>query len=466
MNSTFPDAWKYAEVIPLPKESNHEEPTNNRPLSLLPTISKICEKVVLNQFSSYLTKNKRLNCHQSGNRKYHSTETLNIFTTDSFLDAMDQKKVTVLVLLDLSKAFDSLSYQILLRKLVNVGVSQTALKWFESYLSGRSQAVRIGTSVSTPLPLLHGVPQGAILSPLLFNIYINDLPSVPRHCILKSFVDDSKLLLSFYVKDLDDSSKKVEADLLEVTKWCCNNCLLLNPDITKLLLLGTRQMLNKIPDELKVVLLGKQLTPVPSAKDLGIIIDSNLSYDEHIVHLVSSCMASLCRINRVKHLFSSKSLTTIINALVLNKLFYCSSVWRNTSQQNIKKLQSVQNFAARIISGTRKFDHITPVLNQLQWLPVKHQIRLRDNLLVFKCLNRLAPDYLCEKFYFRSKVHNRNTRNCNQLNIPKYRSTTGQRTFTYRGVKVWNERDNSIKYEIDSFKQFKTNLKAEFLKIV
>ena len=113
-----------------------------------------------------------------------------------------------------------------------------------------------------------------------------------------------------------------------------------------------------------------------------------------------------------------------------------------------------------------KFDRITPVLNQLQWLPVKHQIRFRDNLLVFKCLNRLAPDYLCEKFYFRSKVHNRNTRNCNQLNIPKYRSTTGQRTFTYRGVKVWNERGNSIKYEIDSFKQFKTNLKAEFLEIV
>ena len=127
----------------------------------------------------------------------------------------------------------------------------------------------------------------------------------------------------------------------------------------------------------------------------------------------------------------------------LNKLFCCSSVWGNTSQQNIKKLQSVQNFAARIISGTRKFDHITPVLNQLQWLPVKHQIRFRDNL-VFKYLNRLAPDYLREKFHFRSKVHNRNTRNCNQLNILKYRLTNGQRTFTYRGVKVWNERDNSI----------------------
>ena len=236
--------------------------------------------------------------------------------------------------------------------------------------------------------------------------------------------------------------------------------------LDKLSLTPGLPLLYQICQLLEVGLLGKQLTPVPSAKDLGIIIDSNLSYDEHIVHLVSSCMASLCSINRVKHLFSSKSLSTMINTLVLNKLFYCSSVWGNTSQQNIKKLQSVQNFAARIISGTHKFDHITPVLNQLQCLPVKHQIRFRDNLLVFKCLNRLAPDYLCEKFYFRSKVQNRNTRICSQLNIPKYRSTTGQRTFTYRGVKVWNERDNSSKYEIDSFKQFKTNLKAEFLKIV
>ena len=292
--------------------------------------------------------------------------------------------------------------------------------------------------------------------------YLHQLPPFCPTSLLKSFVDDSKLFLSFYVKDLDDSTKKVEADLLEVTKWCCNNCLLLNPDKTKLLLLGTRQMLNKIPDELKVILLGKQLTPVPSAKDLGIIIDSNLSYDEHIVHLVSSCITSLCRINRVKHLFSSKSRTTIINALALNKLFYCSSVWGNTSQQNIKKLQSVQNFAARIISETHKFDHITPVLNQLQWLQVKHQIRFRDNLLVFKCLNRLATDYLCEKFYFRSKVHNRNTRKCNQLNIPKYRSTTGQRTFTYRGVKVWSERDNSIKYEIDSFNPIQSKAPKDF----
>ena len=162
MTSTFPVLWKISEVIPLLK-GDHEIASNNRPLSLLEVVSKVCEKVVLNQFSSYLKQFNRISSHQSGNRSLHSTETLNIFVTDTMLEAIDNKNLTALILLDLSKAFDSVSHSILLHKLSCIGASPEAVKWFQDYLTGRSQYVRIGSTKSSARPITHGVPQCAIL---------------------------------------------------------------------------------------------------------------------------------------------------------------------------------------------------------------------------------------------------------------------------------------------------------------
>ena len=216
--STFPDYWEEAEVIPLLKEGDHEQASNNRPLSLLKVVSKICEKVAFNQFSLYLSQNNHLSPH-------HSTETLYILMCDSLLDAMDNKKLSALILLDLSKAFDSINHAILLRKLRCVGASDKTVKWFQSYLSGRTQRVRIGSSVSKALPITHGIPQGAILSPLLFSLYTNDLPSMVQVSKLDSFVDDSKILLSFSIEEAVDAKHHLEKDLnkVAIATWCCEN---------------------------------------------------------------------------------------------------------------------------------------------------------------------------------------------------------------------------------------------------
>ena len=143
-------------------------------------------------------------------------------------------------------------------------------------------------------------------------------------------------------------------------------------------------------------LLGKELVPVKVVKDLGIILDSNLTYNEHIITTVSACMKRLGQINRVKHAFDQRTLTIIINSLVFSKLFYCSNVWSNTTERNLDKLQAVQNFACRIISGARKFDHITPILKRLQWLPVRDQLYYRQAIMCFKCMTGSAPGYLTE----------------------------------------------------------------------
>ena len=193
------------------EDGDHEVASNNRPISLLAIASKVCEKIVLDQFSSYLISKNLLSPHQSGNKKLHSTETLNIFSTDTMLEAMDKKELTALVLLDLSKAFDSINHHRLLHKLANVGASPATVQWFKSYLLDRFQSTRINSALSDPLPITHRVPQGATLSPLLFCIYLNDLPSVFRDSSLESYVDDSKVLLSFplrqIVQQLQISSK-------------------------------------------------------------------------------------------------------------------------------------------------------------------------------------------------------------------------------------------------------------------
>ena len=188
-------------------------------------------------------------------------------------------------------------------------------------------------------------------------------------------------------------------------------------------------------------------------------MDSRLSFDEHVTEVVSKCTGSLCQINRVKHLFDRSTLITIINSLVFSKLFYCSSMWSSTTKKNIARLQKVQNFAARIVTGARKYEHITLMLKELHWLPVAKQLEVRDILMAFKCIKGLAPPSLCNKFSTRSQVHTRNTRNKDKLHIPSFRSATGQRSFSYRAVQLWNDLPESLA-NIKSFNVFKSAIKG------
>ena len=226
------------------------------------------------------------------------------------LHAMDKKKISALILLDLSKAFDSINHDKLLHKLSSVGASAAVVNWFKTYLTGRVQQVQIGSTLSDPLLITHEVPQGAILFPLHFCIYLNDLPYAPKDCRLESFLDDSKVLLSFPLKEIETASRKIEKDLHRVATRCCQNNLLINPKKTKFLLVGTRQLMDKMPTFPSLSFLGKTLKCVDSAKDLGVILDSHLTYTSYISNLFSTCISKLCQINRVKQSFDKDTLST------------------------------------------------------------------------------------------------------------------------------------------------------------
>ena len=444
VTNTFARAWKTAEVTPILKCGNPDVPNNYRPISLLPIVSKVTERLVHGQLMEHLIRNNKLAAHQSGNRKLHSTETALLYVTDQLLQAMDNKKVSIMVLLDMSKAFDSIRHDILLSKLQNLDFSQGALDWFQSYLSNRQQCVRIGDAVSKVLPLEFGVPQGSILGPVLFTIYVNDLLSVPKRCLSASYVDDCKLYLSFSPAELPTSILALNEDLTRISQWCCKNSLLINPDKTKVLAVGLPQLLKKL-SSFSITLFDKEITPVPVVKDLGVPLDTRLSYNQHITEIASKCLFKLYQINRIKHLLDRKTLLLVINSFVFSKLQYCSTVWSNTSSSNIDKLQKVQNFAGRIILGLRKYDHISDGLRSLKWLPIREKLILNDATMMHKCINKLVPDYLADMFKSRSQVHNRQTRSSGALDIPLCRLSTGQRSFAFRGAKLWNSLNDNIK---------------------
>lgn len=307
------------------------------------------------------------------------------------LSAIDKKHLTAIDMLDMSKAFDGIGHNLLLVKLEDVGASPLALQWFRSYLTARSQVVTIGKASSERLHVASGVPQGSILEPLLFGIYMNDLPSVLQHCSVQCYVDDTKLLLSFRLQDQSRLIAEISQDLRRIRNWCFDNQLLLNPKKTKLLVCGSKRGVAKARN-FKLSFLGKQIIPVEAARDLGVgQVDTSLTFDHHVSATVASCMWRLGQMNRVKRCFYNRTLIIIINALVSSKFFYCSPVWSSTSQCNIAKLQAVQNFASRIFSGSKKYDHVTPILRQLNWFPVKQHFYYRDSVMAFKCMNGLAP---------------------------------------------------------------------------
>ena len=246
----------------------------------------------------------------------------------------------------------------------------------------------------------------------------------------------------------------VNQDLRNISKWCAKNSLLINPEKTKLVVVGSAQLIKKLP-HISLSLLGKTILPVSFVKDLGVYIDQYLTYDVHITKTASSCMNQLVQISRIKHLLDKKTLLLLINNFVFSKLFYCSSVWGNTSKRNLHKLQLVQNFAARVVLGLRKFDHISQGQRSLRWLDVTEKVLFNDLVLAFKCVNGLAPDYLGKYFVKRSAVHNKNTRGCNNFVVPRCRLSMGQRAFYFRGPREWNglADNNKNTKEIGSFKR-------------
>lgn len=462
INAVFPESFKHAIVQPLLKGS-HLDPTvhnNYRPISKLCFISKVLEKVALLQFGSYLDTFNILDPFQSGFRALHSTESALLKVSNDILLSIDSGSSAILILLDLSAAFDTIDHDILLNRLqCVVGVQGQALQWFTSYLKGRTFSVNIGSFTSPTMPIQCGVPQGSILGPLLFSLYMLPLGSIFRkyninyHC----YADDLQLYLPIkYANDL--SLDRLFSCLNEVKSWMSNNSLQLNENKTEVLLLGPAATNNSVKTQLGF--LSNNLHN--HAKNLGVYFDPLFQFDKHINAVVKSSFFQLRSVAKVKHFLSRKDLEVVIHALISSRLDYCNSLYIGLPQSTLSRLQMVQNSAARLLTGTRKRDHISPVLASLHWLPIKFRIDFKILLFAYKALHNSAPDYISDLVKPYTAVRQLRSGDQLLLSVPRSRcKSKGDRAFSVAAPKLWNGLPLSIRAS-PSLDVFKTSLKTYF----
>ena len=341
------DLWKHPYVVPVFK-SDVENIGNYRPISLLPILSKILEKVIANQLITILESNRLHMEKQHGFRPNLSTETALLTITNKIYENTDNRKISLLLLLDLLKAFDSVNYQILLDKYEKLNIDSF---WSENYLKNRVQSVRIGSVISSPLKITFGVPQGSILGPLLFLIYINDFPQYIRDCLLVIYADDTQIMLTGEIDKINELLQKAK-DVLTTAKAYLNiNGLLLNENKTRLIFFGSRQYIASIPDNTNLKFGNVTLTPSQNVKNLGVPMDSYLTFNVHIDEKQKKATDILLYINHVSDRFDSLCRVMVVQSLVLNILNYCLRVCGSTNKTQMDRVKKIPNFAAKVAVG-------------------------------------------------------------------------------------------------------------------
>uniref|UniRef100_A0A8D2J284 Reverse transcriptase domain-containing protein n=1 Tax=Varanus komodoensis TaxID=61221 RepID=A0A8D2J284_VARKO len=370
--------------------------TNYRPVANIPFLGKVLERVVAGQLQALLDETDYLDPFQSGFRPGYGTESALVALYDD-LCWEDRGSASLLVLLDLSAAFDTIDHGILLDRLAGLGVRGTALRWFRSYLNGRFQKVVLGDYGSAPWQLCHGVPQGSILSPLLFNIYMKPLGEVIRRCGLRNhqYADDTQLYLSFSTNP-GEAVAVLNRCLAEVMGWMRANKLKLNPDKTEVLLVGGSGFGE---GELNLVLNGVALPPRAKVRSLGMLLDPELSLEAQVTTAARSAFLQLRLIHQLRPYLEYDCLATVTHALVTSHLDFCNAFYVGLPLKTVRILQLVQNRAARLLTGTGRYVHMTPVLRQLHWLPIEVQAQFKVLVMTYKALNGLGPGYLKERLH-------------------------------------------------------------------
>ena len=447
----FPDVWKIAKVSPLFKEGSLLDRSNFRPISVLAIVSKILERHVHSNFYDFLASYDLLTDFQFGFRWFRSCEFAVMNLSDCILANMDRGLLSGLLLIDLKKAFDLVNHSTLLFKLGVYGCSPSALKWFNSYLTGRSQKTSFKGALSDSLPMSVGIPQGSILGPLFFLVFINDLPlylSSTFDTNLTMFADDTTILTSG--STVQEVELRLNLLASDVSSWANLNRMALNASKTKSILIASPQKLRFLSSQsLDVAVNNTIVDQVLEAKVLGVTFDHHLSWEQHVDNLCCKLNSRLSLLRRISSFLTQEGSLHYYNACVHSQLVYCSSAWGTCSQTLLLRLLRVQKHAARIILGA---DFSTPsvaLFSKLQWIPVNEMIKCRKLQLLFSIMaNPEAPLCLKQKFSFLSTTRTtRITRGTTSHNlvIPQPRTNLGKRTFSYSATVLFNALEVDLK---------------------
>ena len=364
-----------------------------------------------------------------------------------------------MILCDLSKAFDSVSHQILLDKL---GLVNVDCFWFDDYLKNRKQSVKIGKHISDSCLIEYGVPQGSILGPILFLIYVNDMSTLDLQCTLVQYADDCQFIIKGKVENINEMTSKADHILMKAKRYFDENGLLINPQKTQCIFIGSRQNIARIPNNVHLNFEGNKIVPSLSVKNLGVHFDRFMAFDIHIEAMRKKVMGILFYLNRIKNNIPLTTRILVIQSLSLSIINYCIKIWGTTNSTQLKQVQKLQNFAARIALGNiRKYDHITPHINKLKWLKINNKYIFDVCMYIFKVTRNQLPNWLLTLPTVR-EYNSRITRQLNNLLVPPTRTITGEKAIEVRGPKLWNNLPEEIRNS-NSLSSFKSKLKKHLL---
>lgn len=443
---TFPELWKCAIIKPIPKISNPETYKDLRPISILPVLSKVLERVVHTQIIEYLETNNILPDLQSGFRKGRSTASALSDVVGNILESRDQGEASLLILLDFSRAFDAINISLLISKLIFYGFDQQTVTWFRSYLTNRSQCVEIrrmdgSITMSADCHVLRGVPQGSILGPLLFIIYSADVINCFKNCRYHMYADDVQLYTSFKPKDTHMAIKRIDEDLERTIIWAEQNTLVLNPNKTKFMVLGSKHQIEAtLSANPKITILGREICKVDEALNLGLLMDKDLRFEKHVNNILRNCFYKLKVLYEIRDYISEPLRKQLSNSLILSRLNYCDIVYGPCLLNRTECLiQRIQNACARFCFRIPKRNHVTPYLNKHHILKMTARRKIHYASFIYSIIATQSPQYLYYKlewktdkckFPIRSNVH--------PLIVPKYRTAAFRGSFKYAATHCWN----------------------------
>ena len=434
--SIFPDAWKQALVIPIPKSGNLTQVQNYRPISLLPLPGKLLEKLVHKQFENYLETNSLLSNCQHGFRKNHST----IHTVEQLTNYIEKKMnvglPTLATFVDFRKAFDCVQHPTLLEKLSSFGVEGGAIEWFKSYLTGRKQRVLANNVYSSFQTVTQGVPQGSVLGPLFYILYTNDITNIIKNCNVAMYADDTVIYTANH--NFENSMRKMRCDVNALSSWCEANGVKMNTDKTKMMSFGSAKMLKKLPVT-KIEVNAVPLQNVSCYKYLGVTLDGQLNYSNHVGKTISNVALKLRQFRRMRPFLTPKAATMVYKNMLLPMIEYGDVFVSGTTSENKRKLQVLQNKGLHCALDRDKETHIEDLHEEAKLWRLCDRRELHVYNLMFdksKVVGNLR----------NVRRNGAVTRSCakKQLKIIRPRTEKFRKSLSYKGPSKWNNLSGEI----------------------
>ena len=434
-SSTFPDDFKKAKVIPLHKQLEKILVDNYRPISLLNCFSKLFERLIHKQVISFLHKHALLYQYQFGFREKHSTTLALIEIIDGIKNNIDKGDTTIGTYLDLKKAFDTVNHPILFKKLEHYGIRGMALAFFQSYLRNRKQYVSCNNTTSFISTTEYGVPQGSVLGPLLFIIYVNDIVNAVRGIKIRLFADDTALFI--HGKDVETIYNKMRDCLIRISEWFKCNRLTLHLNKTCYSIFhGPKKKISRMYDKMSID--GHIILREYKVKYLGLMIDETLSWQGHVEYIIASLSKFYGIFNKIKHMVPKKHKLTIYTAYVFSKICYGIEIYGSMNKTLSKRLQVVSNKLLKILFSLSPFYSTNQLHQGLDILQVKDAYKANVLKFVFLCLHNTPLSMFNDYYQRRRNLHERNLRDLNVLHVPEGYSAIALSSTKINGAKLWN----------------------------